>query len=320
MAKSYNILKLSLLFAKFLYQHKQLNLPGIGVFSIDPGVVLPEITEKNSHEFVHHVRFVQKSVAKPDEEFIEFIRVNTGKIRPLAESDLESFLSDVKILLNIGKPFHLEGIGTLQKNRSGAYDFHPGLPLVDKLENFLAEKETKAAQAKQSYEHEYNPAARSQQSGRTIWIVLAILVGLGAIIWGGYSLYNRNTDSNGVEAGNTTSAEPVAPAADTTALAKTSADSTTLLADTTPATPAVSTPTTIVSPSQSYKFIFRLATKNYVMNRYNDLKPANPALNWDTKDSVVYRLYLLLPAAPSDTARIRDSLRNWYGTKRVIIE
>jgi len=31
-------------------------------------------------------------------------------------------------------------------------------------------------------------------------------------------------------------------------------------------------------------------------------------------------LYLSIPAAPSDTARIRDSLKEWYGAKKVIIE
>ena len=29
-------------------------------------------------------------------------------------------------MLNIGKPFHLEGIGTITKNKSGKFDFTPG--------------------------------------------------------------------------------------------------------------------------------------------------------------------------------------------------
>ena len=98
------------------------------------------MTDKNSHELLQHIRFSQKNILKPDEEFIEFIRTHTGKIRPLAESDLESFISDGKILLNIGKPFHLEGIGTLQKSRAGTYEFYPGLPLLEKLENFFRKK------------------------------------------------------------------------------------------------------------------------------------------------------------------------------------
>ncbi|MBC7826847.1 MAG: hypothetical protein H7122_03805 [Chitinophagaceae bacterium] len=305
-------MKLTLLFAKFLYQHKQLNLPGIGVFSIDPSVTIPEITDKNSHELVQQIRFTQKSIAKPDEEFIEFIRTQTGKIRPLAESDLESFLSDGKILLNIGKPFHLEGIGTLQKSRAGAYEFYPGLPLLEKLENFLTEKETKASASKKGYEQEYNSSAKSGNSGRAIWIVLAILVGLGAIIWGGYSLYNNNTDNEGSRAAGANPVQPVIPAPDTAQSIK---------PDSVITAPDSAVPVNTALPAvKTYKFIFRLASRNYVMKRYNDLKPANPNLYWDTKDSFRYRLYMAIPAAPADTSRIRDSLQLYYGTKKVIIE
>ncbi len=312
MAKSYNTLKLSLLFAKFLYQHKQLNLPGIGVFSIDSSVAMPEVTEKNAHELLQHIRFSQKNVAKPDEEFIEFIRTHTGKIRPLAESDLESFVSDGKILLNIGKPFHLEGIGTLHKSRSGTYEFYPGIPLTEKLENFTIERELKPSNTKQPYEHDYNPVSSNSQSGRTIWIVLAILVGLTAIIWGGYTLYNKNTDDDGQSATIKT-LEPAPVQTDTSQ--NRTIDSPTVT--TTQPSPPVLTTTPSLQP---YKFIFRLASKNYVIKRYNDLKSSNPGLNWDTKDSVVYRLYISIPAASSDTARIRDSLKSWYGTKKIIIE
>ena len=230
----------------------------------------------------------------------------------IAKSDLESFLADGKILLNIGKPFHLEGIGTLQKNRSGTYEFFPGLPLTEKIENFTIDKESKPPNTKQPYEHDYNPVAANSQSGRTIWIVLAILVGLTAIIWGGYTLYNNNTDDDGVQAGAMKHSESAPIQTDTVQVKPIDT-----AAVTTPAAP----PATTITPSvQAYKFIFRLASKNYVINRYNDLKASNPGLGWDTKDSVVYRLYVSVPAAPSDTARIRDSLRSWYGTKKVFIE
>lgn len=310
MAKSDNTLKISLLFAKYLYQNRQLNLPGIGVFSIDPSVTIPDLTEKNSHEFLHHIKFSQKPVAKPDDAFIDFIRTNTGKIRPLAESDLESFISEGKILLNIGKPFHLEGIGSLQKNKSSTYDFYPGLPLTEKLDNFLMDKDPKPVASRQPYEQDYNPATSNSQTGKTIWIIFAILVGLTAIIWGGYTLYNNNTDNEGSQSANSTAVEPASQLADTTQANTT--DTATVIA------PAqqITAPTT----AQTYKFIFRLGSRNYVINRFNDLKPSTPALNWDTKDSVVYRLFLSLPAAPSDTARIRDSLKSWYGSKRVLIE
>ena len=305
-------MKLSLLFAKFFYQHKYLNLPGIGAFSFDPAVTIPEITDKNAHDILQHIRFVQKNISKPDEEFIEFIRAHTGKIRPLAESDLESFISEGKILLNIGKPFHLEGVGTLQKSRAGTYEFYPGLPLLEKLENVFPEKDSKSSNPKQGYEQDYNPVSKNNQSGRMIWIVLAILIGVTAIIWGGYTLYNSNTDDEGSQATNASPAEPVTSPADT--MQNKVADSTTFAAD------SIQPVNTGISSAKPYKFVFRLGSKNYVLKRYSDLKLSNPALNWDTKDSVLYRLYVSIPAAPSDTARVRDSLKEWYGSKKVIIE
>ena len=248
---------------------------------------------------------------KADEEFIDFIRTHTGKIKPLAESDLESYIAEGKILLNIGKPFHLEGIGTLQKNSAGKYEFNAGLPLVDKLDNFLQEKETKPTTSKQAYEKEYTPAAENTNSGRTTWLVLALLLGLGAIIWGGYSLYNSNTDNQGLESNPTPSAEPVTSVPDT----QTSPIDT--IQRVSESSALVNRP---LSSGKPYKFIFRLASKNYVIKRYNELKLSNPNIFWDTRDSIVYRLYVAMPVTPADTARIRDSLIEWYGTKKILIE
>jgi hypothetical protein len=283
-----------------------LNLPGIGVFTIDPSITVPDPSDKNSQDFLQNVKFIQKSVTKPDEEFIEFIRLQTGKIRPLAESDLESFISDGKILLNIGKPFHLEGIGTLQKSKGGTYEFYPGLPLIERLENIFPEKDTKHAHTRHVHEHDYDPSQKGNNTGRTIWVVLAILVGLGAIIWGGYSLYNKNTDPEG-----TAARQPaVEPAAVDTIQNK--------VTDTVSLKPDSST-ITVVS-TKPYKFIFRVGSKNYIINRYNDLKTSDQTLFWDTKDSLTYRLYVALPVAATDTMRIRDSLKEWYGSKKIIIE
>ncbi|MEO8584037.1 MAG: hypothetical protein ABI415_09590, partial [Flavitalea sp.] len=119
-------MKLSSLFAKYLYLKKELNLPGIGVFSLDPSIIIPEATEKNATDFIQQIKYVQNPVSGADEAFINFIRAETGKIRPLAVSDLDSFLTDGKILLNIGKPFQLEGIGSLLKTKTGVYEFTPG--------------------------------------------------------------------------------------------------------------------------------------------------------------------------------------------------
>ena len=72
------------------------------------------------------------------EELIDFIRKHTGKINHWQNRTWETFVADGKLMLNIGKPFHIEGIGTLQKNREGIYEFAPGQPVVQRLESPLS--------------------------------------------------------------------------------------------------------------------------------------------------------------------------------------
>ena len=182
-------MRLSSLFAKYLYQRKQLQLQGFGVFTIDPSIAITEFSDKNISAFIQQIRFAQKDVDKADEEFIDFIRTQTGKIKPLAESDLESFLSDAKILLNLGKPFHLEGIGFLLKNREGIYEFTAGDRLPDRLVNF------------EDNQDEKNPDYSEDKPGqgyniiRRFFIATSIIAGIALAIWGGYALNNRRLNN-----------------------------------------------------------------------------------------------------------------------------
>lgn len=299
-------MKLSALFSKFLYQNKELRLPGIGVFSIDPSIPFPDAADKNFNEYLQHIRFEQKPVIRPDESFISFIRTETGKIKPLAESDLDSFLSDGKILLNIGKPFHIEGIGYLQKNREGLYEFTPGDIAVHRPENTTHDQGTETTRSKSFYTGD----VQEQNSVRKILIGAGVIAGIVLIVWGGYYLYNRN-------------ASPAA-AADTavsTGPDMDSAGSTNILLDSVKniinsTAESVNTPAT-----GTYKFVIeRTANKARALRRYNQIRENLTDVKMETKDSVVYSLYFLLPAQPSDTTRIKDSLRIWYGRKQVFIE
>ena len=119
-------MKLPQLLAHFLYQYKTLQLPRIGVFTLDPLASIPQETGKEQPPIVQGVHFDSESVQKPDAELIEFIHKYTGKMKPLAESDLDSYLQLGIQLLNIGKPFYLEGIGSLTKKKDGRYEFEAG--------------------------------------------------------------------------------------------------------------------------------------------------------------------------------------------------
>jgi hypothetical protein len=303
-------LKLSALFAKYLYQHKQLNLPGFGVFTVDPSIPVPESTDRNFHEFAQHIQFTQKQVLRPDEEFIEFIRLHTGKIRPLAESDLESFLSDGKILMNIGKPFYFEGIGSIQKSRQGNYEFVPGEPMIDRLEVPNQERAFEPDQHRRPTTEE-----GYQESGtvlRKVLIALAVIIGLAAVIWGGYVMYNRNSSTAPTPgAASITTPDTISllnPDTNASALQDTSID------------PVGSTPSQPIAGS--YKFIIeRTGSETRALRRYNQLKQYKLDIQMEVApDSSLFKLYFRIPALPSDTSRIKDSLQRMYNSARVLVE
>lgn len=300
-------MKIAALFAKFLYQHKQLRLPGIGVFTIDPSVPIPEATDKNFGDFTQHIRFVQQPVEHADEEFINFIRTETGKIKPLAESDLDSILSDGKILLNIGKPFQLEGIGQLLKNREGGYIFTPGQPEFHRPEHHTNEKNDDGPKGRSFYALN----EPHQNNLRKILIGAGAIAGIILIVWGGYSLYHRNTRNDA--ANDETSI--VAPSdADRAAAINDSVHKMIDSARNAAASQTAAAPGT-------YKFVIeRTKNKNRAYRRYNQIKENLTDIRLESKDSVEFNLYFILPAQPSDTTRIKDSLKIWYGRKQVFIE
>ena len=293
-------MKLSSLFSKYLYQEKKLRLPGIGEFVLDPSITVPDVNDKLFPDFLQNIRFTQLQISLPDEHFINFIRTETGKIKPLAESDLDSFLSDGKILLNIGKPFHIEGVGSLQKTREGILEFKPGEPQLHKLEPHSSEPDTHNEKVKPFFLETNVPGT----SGRKLLIALGAIVGIVIVIWGGYILYNRN--SNHSSTNEKSSEIPVR--ADSTAI--------TAMPDSFQRSNADS-----VKQTGSYRFVIeRTANKGRAIRRYNQLIENFAPIKMETSDSTLFKLYFELPATPADTARIRDSLKSWYGRRIVYVE
>jgi hypothetical protein len=300
-----NILKLAALFAKFLYQHKELRLPGIGVFTLDPSVTVPDVMDKNSLDFTQHIKYSQVPVAHADESFINFIRTETGKIRPLAESDLDSFLSDGKILLNIGKPFHFEGIGYLQKSREGRYEFTPGDAVLPKPTAAPIAAEDEGSRSRSVFTDD----GSQPNTLRKTLIGAGAVIGIILVIWLGYSLYHRNTNG------------PTVKSTDTAATNQTSSG--VLLDSVQSKIDSVRNEELRRSQdaASTYRFVIeRTANRERAYRRFNQIKENLTDVKLESRDSTLFTLYFVLPARASDTARIRDSLKVWYGRKRVWVE
>ena len=110
----------------YLLKHKQISLQGIGTFKID--ALLPESTDNDKPVVIppDAISFVYDPKTGEDDELIDFIVQNTKKIKPLASADLDSFLTLGRQFLNIGKPFTIQNLGTLEKLNNGDLEFKPG--------------------------------------------------------------------------------------------------------------------------------------------------------------------------------------------------
>ena len=295
-------MKLSSLFSKYLYQEKKLRLPGIGEFTLDPSLTVPDISDKLFADFLQNIQFSQVQVTSADEQLINYIRTETGKIKPLAESDLDSFLSDGKILLNIGKPFFIEGIGSLLKTRDGKLEFTPGEPQQHRMEPVSAETDASAERSKTFYLD-----TRTRGTGaRRVLLLLGAIAGIVIVIWGGYILYIRNSKPEPIDQPAIVSVPMNVDSTRISAMPESFQRNNTDSAD---------------RGNGTYKFVIeRTANKARALRRYNQLVDNLTPIKMETTDSTFFKLYFILPAAPSDTARIRDSLKIWYARKVVYVE
>jgi hypothetical protein len=303
-------LKLAILVPQYFYQHRKISLPGIGTFSLDDKVTIPEGDDKNIRDFQQHIQFKEANIPKADDALIEFIRAHTGKIRPLAESDLESYVADGKLMLNIGKPFHIEGIGTLIKNRNGVLEFTAGLPTTERLESVTPVRERemagkgkeKAAAKKSVFDEDYYPHDGGGVGSRRLIIFGGIILGLAVVIWGGYSLYNKKVEpASSISQNNILAPDTAQQSAQNDSLARAK-----VIADSIQAA-------NNVAPG-SYKFIFETTySKSRALRRHLQVSDISPRIKMESNaDSTQFNIYVVLPGLPSDTTRLKDSLNAWY--------
>jgi hypothetical protein len=347
------VVKLPQLLSQFLYQTKKLDLPGIGSFTLDPNVVIPGDADKDMQTIASGISFKNTIIREPDDALVSFIKEHTGKMKPLAASDLDFFLTSGKQLMNIGKPFYLEGIGVLMQNKEGKLDFTPGEYSRAKLEDHEAEKRERGGgpgrfggSGSKTVIEESNPAHRSHHEQepksntmRQVVLLTVIIAGLVIIGWGGYTLYKKNTvpepAADRSPVADTTTA--VIPPPDTTKVKDTAkmavstsgagagnpAAGTTAVKkpDIPPSSPKSNPPVTaFTAPSgpgtNPYKFIILETThKGHALRRYNQLLGFQLNIKMEQKDSAYFKLYFPIAATIRDTTHIKDSLADVYAAQ-----
>jgi hypothetical protein len=170
-------MKIEQLVAEFLYQEKKVTLTDIGTFILNVDIKTPTNEDATITPPDGSITFHYNPQAPIDENLIKFIIGRTGKIRPLALSDLDSFIMLGKQFLNLGKPFTLKNIGMLLKNSQNQYEFSQDnritlnlnqqndLPKNEEIENGLTEPAI-----------DFSSAAKKKSSIKGKFIIISILL------------------------------------------------------------------------------------------------------------------------------------------------
>jgi hypothetical protein len=296
-------LKVAPLLAQYLYNYKRLDLPGLGTFFLDSSTVLePENNKKNIPVNLEGVSFENMPSIKEAPELIQFISSQTGKIKALASADLNSYLGQAQQFLNIGKPFLFEGIGSLTKIRSGEFSFTPGQAMAMSIKEITVNENKPDSSAEKS-NTDYKSVFYQRKAKKT-WqkpvAIILLVAGLGLAIWGGYTVYKITTANNN-KLPEKEQKEKLVQVTDT-AIKKTDS----IIA---PMPVAVNPSAT---PPGNFKFIIETAGKERALARYKKLKGFGLDIQMETRDSSVFKLFFILPAVITDTARMVDSLRGIY--------
>lgn len=298
-------MKLAPLLVQYLNTHKRLDLAGIGTFLLnEPVYKEPEQNKHDKQAGMENLSFESNASIKQSPDLVQFIVTQTGKIKALASADLESHLTLAQQFLNIGNPFLFEGIGVLEKIRSGEYALIPGAGMQEKTKEH-ASMEKPDSLASGEFHNDYKKIFYSGK-GKMKWrkpvVFILIVAGLTLAVWGGYTVYKKTIAKNKSVSGDKNKKMETVPATDTVMSPKDSA-----------VAPVQHT------PSGMQKFILEVCNANRAYERYGRLKTFLWNVQLETKDSITYKLFLVLPASAGDSSHIIDSLSLLSG-RRVYIE
>ncbi|MEP6951576.1 MAG: hypothetical protein ABI863_19955 [Ginsengibacter sp.] len=294
----------------YLLKHKQISLQGIGTFKIDG--LLPEGTDSDKPFTIppDAISFIYNSKTAEDNELIDFIVQNTKKIKPLASADLDSFLTLGRQFLNIGKPFTIQNLGTLEKLKNGDLEFKPG-PLIQRVE--VPKLKIEDDGAEQHEENLFNDYKREpSRDNRKIVLIIFIIVVLGLGAWAAWYFGFKKNDT-----GQAATNDTIVPITDTitaqrkndsAGAAQKSADSLNSIQK---------------NPADSFTFkivVRETKNKEVALLRLESLKKFGINVIMYTTDSVTYKIAEPFMLPLSDTTRVLDSLNKNFYSGRAHVE
>ena len=300
-------MKIEQVLVQHLYSNKKITLQGIGSFHLDSSVSIPADTEKEMSIPENAITFEYNPKATEDDSLIDAIVKLTKKIKPLASADLDSFLMLGRQFLNIGKPFIIEGLGTLDKAQAGQLEFIPGQFITPKIYAPKALKENENEESSGLF-NDYNTVP--DNNGKKTFAIIAALIVVGFLGWAAYHfIFKKVTVTND---------KPVTETQQTPAIA----DTQVVKKDTVAQTPApVAEPVNPDTDGYTFRVVFKITdNKEAAKASMDKLNSWGHHVIMYTNDSVHYKLAELFKRPLSDTARVRDSLNHFYEAKTIFVE
>ncbi len=293
-------MKIEQVLVLYLLKNKQISLQGIGTFRLD--IPLPDVTDKEKPVTIpsNAVSFHYNPRVGEEESIVDFIVEHTKKIKPLASADLDSFLTLGRQFLNIGKPFTIQNLGTLEKLKSGELEFKPGQLILQKIEapKGITENEIEENDTENLFNDYQNKAPGNSSR---IWLTILIIILLGFGAWAAwFFLFNKNDKE-------IQQSENIVPVVDTPLA---TVDTVLKIVS-----PADSTSISLKPVSDSVPFNVVVAVNNnkqLALARLNKLKSYGRNVIMYTADSVTYKVAHPFVLPLSDTTRILDSLNKYY--------
>jgi hypothetical protein len=266
----------------YLAQHTSVSLEKIGDLNID---------EKISSAYLP-LQFQYNKKASTTPELINYIAERTGKSKVLIQSDIESYTETMRQLINIGKPYEIEGVGIFRLAQSGEYEFT--------VYEIPAGKEEQKAIKRQQQKTGLMPSGkRGTNKSALMLLSLVIILGiLGVIGWGTYNFFVNGTKEHNL----TDTIVTITPHTN---------DSISSIKD----TASKDTTAVVQTDTATYNFIYETTSSagranmrtNQLINYRN--RAAFDSIETDT--GKVYRLYIKMKLYYADTARARDSLERY---------
>ena len=293
-------MKIEHLLIQYLYNTKQVKLQGIGIFKIKNDGVISAEGHKDGSAFL----FEYNLKTTEDESLVDYIVQETKKIKPLASSDLDNYAILAKQFLNLGKPFYIEGIGTIQKNQLGAYEFIGGQFVSPKIGDVIRQtKEKKDQNFGIETENSVNNRGRKLMIGLTTVGIIFVSLMLY------YFIIIKNNNAEEIEQNIV-----IKSGVDNSKTVKIQ-DTITKNNDTTSKLNSAQANTNVID-SKSFKIVLKeYPTLKAVEMAYSKLTEYGHKVKIVKIDSSKYKLIMTFNRAITDTLRVKDSLKIFFGGK-----